>query len=202
MSDSIACFSINTDVDVCVSEFLKRPDTDADVAHVSSDSDGAAAPSTEVAPSVGWTRSGRRHPSGTWTIWESVCGFYITPSPTRYIDLKVHMKQPYRYPPGYGMGWRKMWAKTLSPHHYGETLLSLQRKTFLLRSWTIWRARLGGWAREQDGRLLEVERQVERLVRDVANLTTDRACVLGEPEAARLIQEWTPDVVAQVRAGM
>ena len=72
MSDISGCCSVDTDVDVRVSEFLKRPDTDADVAHVSSDSDGAAAPRTEVAPSVGWTRSERRHPPGTWTIWESV----------------------------------------------------------------------------------------------------------------------------------
>ena len=61
---------------------------------------------------------------------------------------------------------------------------------------------MGGWAREQISRLREIEHQVERLVRDVANLTTDPACVLGDPHAARLIHEWTPDVVAQVRAGM
>ena len=201
MSDSSGCFSVDTDVDACVSEFLKRLGTDVDGVDASSDSDGAAAPSAEVAPSAGLTRPEGRRPPGTWAIWESVW-FYITQSPTRYLDLKVHMKQPYRYPLGYGMGWRKTWTKTLSPHHYGETLLNPQRTTCLLRSWTIWRARLGGWAREQDTRLREIEHQVERLVRDVANLTTDPACVLGDPHAARLIHEWTPDVVAQVRAGM
>ena len=114
MSDSSGCFSVDTDVDVCVEEFLKRPVPDADVAHASSDSDGAAAPSAEVAPSAGWTRPEGRHPPGTWTIWENVW-LYITQNPTKYLDLKVHMKQPYRCPPGYGMGWRKMWTKTLSP---------------------------------------------------------------------------------------
>jgi hypothetical protein len=105
MSDSSGCCSVDTDVDVCLSEFLKRPDTDADVAHARSDSDGAAAPSAEVAPSAGWTRPEGRHPPGTWTIWESVW-FYITQNPTRYIDLKVHINQPCRYPLGYGMGLR------------------------------------------------------------------------------------------------
>ena len=102
----------------------------------------------------------------------------------RGLDIKVHMKQPYRCPLGYGLVWRKMWANTLSPHHYGETLLNPQRTTCHLRSWTIWRARLGGWAREQDGRLRGIEREVERLVRVVANLTTDRACALGDPRAS------------------
>jgi len=72
MSDSSGCFSVNTDVDVCVSEFLKRPDTDVDGVDASSDSDGAAAPSAEVAPSAGLTRPEGRHPPGTWTIWEIV----------------------------------------------------------------------------------------------------------------------------------
>ena len=68
MSDSSGCFPVDTDVDVCVEEFLTRPVLDADVAHTRSDSDGAAAPSAEVAPSAGWTRLEGRRPPGTWTI--------------------------------------------------------------------------------------------------------------------------------------
>jgi hypothetical protein len=91
MSDSSGCFSVDTDVDACVSEFLKRPDADVDGVDASSDSDGAAAPSAEVAPSARVPRCGYRSPheaAVSVPAWLRPClaedvGEHIKPPPQR-----------------------------------------------------------------------------------------------------------------------
>jgi hypothetical protein len=139
---------------------------------------------------------GLRHPPGTWTIWSSAW-FYITKTPG-WIDLKVHMKMPFRNVTQ-GMGISAM-SRTVSPHHYGDSWEDPWRSVLLLRSWSIWRARWLGWAKQKDSRLREVNRQAERLMLNiksehVSHMLPLQVPLLGSDHAHALLQQWTHDIV-------
>ena len=58
------------------------------------------------------------------------------------------MKMPFRNVTQ-GMGTTVM-SRTVSPHHYGDDWEDPWRSVLLLRSWSIWRARWQGWAKQKD----------------------------------------------------
>ena len=125
--------------------------------------------------------------------------WYINQKPPN-LDIKIHMKTPFRTPPGFGMGVMGLWTKTLSPHHYGETILDATRTMLLLRSWSIWRARLAGWVAARECRQRECARQAEKLVEEVAAQSVGGQPLLRHPDADALLVKWTPDVAEAVRA--
>ena len=73
----------------------------------------------------------------------------------------------------------------------------------LLRSWSIWRARLEGWARRKEYRQREVQRQVAVLTTDIRRAHEEHELHLREPllisaEAHSHLSKWVPDVVQSV----
>ena len=88
-----------------------------------------------------------------------------------------------------------MFTKTLSPHHYGDEWVGPRRSLLALRSWAIWRARLGGWSKARPARLREVEKQRRALERDVRSAHGDvELPLLGNADVEKLIKNWVPDV--------
>ena len=138
-----------------------------------------------------------RHAPGTWKVWESAW-FYITKTPG-WTDVNIWVKHSFRGRTT-GMG-RELFSKTLTPYHYDDDMEDPWRTFLLLRSWSIWRARLGGWAKQREGRLRELERQVARFEVDLragqAKLSGD--LLLGSAQSQALLEKWVPDVVAKVR---
>ena len=142
-----------------------------------------------------------RHPPGTWKIWES-SWFYMTQTPGG-TDIKIVLKWHLRGAPT-GMGTR-MLSKTISPHHYGDDLSDPWRSILLLRSWSIWRARLLGWSKQKECRSREVGRQMERFVHDLRKAHSEHGLavmkpLLGCPAAHDLLYQWTADAVRTVLA--
>jgi hypothetical protein len=140
-----------------------------------------------------------RHPPGTWKIWDGTW-FYITKTPG-WIDIKCWVKWQFRSV-GEGMGTSIM-SRTLTPHHYGDDWNNPWRSLLLLRSWTIWRARLHGWARAKDCRLRDVARQMDRFVIDLRTAHQEHneplaVPLLGSTAAHELLLKWAPDAVTRV----
>lgn len=137
-----------------------------------------------------------RHAPGTWKVWESAW-FYITKTPG-WTDVKIWVKHAFRGVTN-GMG-REFFSKTLTPYHYNDEMDDPWRTFLLLRAWSIWRARLGGWAKQREGRLRELERQVSRFEIDLragqAKVPGD--LLLGSVQSQTLLEKWVPDVVAKV----
>jgi hypothetical protein len=101
-----------------------------------------------------------------------------------------------------GMGITVM-SRTLSPYHYGDDWEDPWRAVLLLRSWSIWRARWWGWAKQKDCRLREVNRQAERLASNikrehVGHMAPLQVPLLGSGQAHALVQKWTLDIVQQL----
>ena len=139
----------------------------------------------------------RRHPPGTWKIQESTW-FYMTKTPG-FFDVKVWLKTPFRCMSGEGMGVTHM-SRTLTPHHYGDSWEDPWRTIFLLRAWTIWRARWLGWSRAKECRHREVCRQLDRFVADLKQAHVEhglplRNPLLGNALAHKFLLQWTADAV-------
>ena len=164
--------------------------SDSDVA-----SDASAVSDEDPEQDKDALEKGFRNPAGTWTIWSGTW-FYITKTPG-WTDLKVHMKMPFRNVTQ-GMGTTVM-SRTVSPHHYGDDWEDPWRSVLLLRSWSIWRARWQGWAKQKDCRLREVNRQSERLglkIRSdhLRHMVPLQVPLLGSPQAHALLEKWTLDI--------
>ena len=91
-------------------------------------------------------------------------------------------------------------SRTVSPHHCGDRWEDPWRSVLLLRSWSIWRARWLGWAKQKDCRLRELNRQADRLVLNirsehVSHMVPLHVPLLGPDQAHALLQQWTPDIV-------
>ena len=138
-----------------------------------------------------------RHAPGTWKVWENMW-FYMTKTPG-WVDVKIWVKHSFRNVTT-GMG-TMFCSKTLTPHHYEDEWEDPWKTFLLLRSWAIWRARLGGWAKQRDGRLRELERQVARFEADLraGQAKVEGLVLLGSAPAQALLEKWVPDVVAKVR---
>jgi hypothetical protein len=180
-----------------------EPNSDDDVDLASSesgdDSDLVSDEDSDSKPDSDLKDKRFRHPTGTWNIWNGTW-FYITKTPG-WLDVKARMKEPFRNC-GDGMG-RSSMSKTLTPLHYGDVWEDPWRSLFLLRAWTIWRARWMGWARQKECRLREVNRQVERFVVNIREAHTIHDIplqkpLLGNVAAHGLLVKWTPDVVLQL----
>ena len=105
------------------------------------------------------------------------------------------MKMPFRNV-SQGMG-------TLSPYHYGDEWGDPWRSVLLLRSWSSWRARWLGWAKQKGCRLREVNRQAERLVLNIrserlSHMVPLQAPLLGSEQAHALLPTWTLDIAQQL----
>ena len=88
--------------------------------------------------------------------------------------------------------------KALTPTHYGDNWDDPWRTLLLLRSWQIFRARMGGWAEQKECRQREVGKQVRCLVRDLLDTVPPANPLLGSVFAHRLLESWVPDVVVSV----
>ena len=120
---------------------------------------------------------GRRHPPGTWKVWESKW-FYATQT-AGWIDVKMWMKNHLRNE-FEGMG-REFMSKTLRPHHFADPLPAPQRTILLLRAWAVWRARWRGWARAESSRLREVECMEADLEKDIRLYSAAEGVALAQP---------------------
>ena len=89
----------------------------------------------EVAALAGEGRI-KRHPAGTWTVWEC-CWFYITKTPG-YSDIKIWVRAPLRNAE-VGMGTRFL-SRTLTPLHYRDDSTYPWKSLLLLRAWGQCRA--------------------------------------------------------------
>ena len=191
--------SVDTDIDSGVDVAPEDDVADApeDAEPMSDDPTDGGDPAPVDVPDDGGPVRMSRHPPGTWKVWEGTW-FYATQTPG-WLDVKMHMKHPLRQP-GTGMGSEWM-SRSLTAYHYGELQTNPVRTLLLLRSWAIYRARLRGWAREREGRVREVSRQLEALVLDVR--ATDgraeiKAPIFGEKAAHSHFHHWTPDLVLRI----
>jgi len=67
----------------------------------------------------------------------------------------------------------------------------------ILRAWSIWRAKQGGWAAARESRARELAAQVVRFEADLrAAQGAEAPPLLGSARAHREISEWVPEVVA------
>ena len=119
-----------------------------------------------------------------------------------WLDVKCWLKTPFRCVTGDGMGVSSM-SRTLSVHHYGDDWDDPWRSLLLLRAWSIWRARLEGWARAKPCREREVARQLARFVDDIKQAHEQHGLplsqpLLGDAAAHRLLVKWTADAVQQL----
>ena len=191
--------SVDTDVDTEVEtgpKLLggKHGDEAACVSDVASDGSDRA---PEFDADDGGAVELRRHPAGTFKLWESLW-FYITQTPG-WLDVKIHIKSPLRQV-STGMGTTSM-SKTLTAYHFGEIQDNPVRTMLLLRGWGIWRARLHGWAAQREGRIRDVAQQLGALEADVR-----RADGRDEPKKPlceherfhRALENWVPDLVLRV----
>ena len=135
----------------------------------------------------------RRHPPGTFKVWESTW-FYMTQHP-EHQDIKVWVKRCLREGE-FGMA-RPNFSRTLTPAKYGphETPQDCPRTKFLLRCWCVWRARRDGWAAATEDRRDDVAAQVDALRAAYADLRPlAPGPILGDPAAEKLALAWAPDV--------
>jgi len=151
-----------------------------------------------VAPRAPPVWRGPRAAAGTWTLYETL--WFRTTHTMGEIDLKVHMKEPFRNVTE--MGHRDM-TKTLRPHKYDEPLDNPARTKLLLRAWELWRPRQRGWAQARDSRMRHLEAETARLEADIRAL--DGRAHLSEPllecaDAHALFLEWVPQLVARLLA--
>lgn len=149
----------------------------------------------EVAALAGEGRI-KRHPAGTWTVWEC-CWFYITKTPG-YSDIKIWVRAPLRNAE-VGMGTRFL-SRTLTPRHYGDDWTDPWKSLLLLRAWGLWRAGQDGWAGRKDCRVTELARQRGRLKADLkaAHPVPAQRPLLQSLAAESLLRKWVPDIVAEM----
>ena len=218
LSDSSECVSVDTDLDEQQGDFVKLapdaklPDSEgsevetseaeeaADAAAQSAEDDVAQSGEDDAVAAQSAGRLGGipgRAVAGTWIVWENPW-FYINYKPGM-LDIKIHMKAPYRTPPGYGMWMSKMWSKTLTPHHFNETVLDPTSTMLLLRSWSVWRSRWAGWVAARECRQRESAQQEEKLIEEVAAQSAGAAHLLRHADAERWLLMWTPSVARAVR---
>jgi hypothetical protein len=140
-----------------------------------------------------------RHASGTWKVWEDLW-FYMTATPG-FTDIKMHLKTPFRTPEQMG---RFQMSKALSPHHYGETVANLVKTRLLLRAWTIYRARMNGWAAARPGRGRHVASMMASLrdeIRSADSRKRPSMPLLEHPAAHKWLEKWVPDLVLEFLQG-
>jgi hypothetical protein len=140
-----------------------------------------------------------RHASGTWKVWEDLW-FYMTATPG-FTDIKMHLKTPFRTPEQMG---RFQMSKALSPHHYGETVANPVKTRLLLRAWTIYRARMNGWAAARPGRGRHVASMMASLrdeIRSADSRKRPSMPLLEHPAAHKWLEKWVPDLVLEFLQG-
>jgi len=137
-----------------------------------------------------------RHAPGTWKIAEYLW-FYVTRTPS-FTDIKCHMKSGLRNVTT-GMGIYNM-SKTLTPWHYADDWSRPWRTLLLLRAWSIWRAKLHGWANAKPCRQREVARQEQCLEADVrsSHVGEPTEPLLGNSQAHILFVKWAPSIARSV----
>ena len=69
----------------------------------------------------------------------------------------------------------------------------------LLRAWTVWRARQGGWAESRIYRRRYVDEHEVRLERDIAAMDAP-SHLLGHPAANTAMRDVLPAMVVRLRA--
>ena len=89
-------------------------------------------------------------------------------------------------------------SKTVQPRDYGETRDDPVRSLMLLRAWTVWRARQGGWAEAKTCRKRYIDEHEVRLERDIAALDAP-GHLLGHPAANTVLKEVLPTLVVRLR---
>ena len=113
--------------------------------------------------------------------------------------LQVRVRTCQRKPVNAGgMGPTPM-SKTVQPRDYGETRDHPVRSLMLLRAWTVWRARQGGWADAKPCRKRYIDEHEARLQRDIAALDAP-GHLLGDPAANTVLKEVLPAMVGRLRA--
>jgi hypothetical protein len=198
-SDS-SCPSVDTDApgvdEVLPSAAARVPEPGAKLPGVDSASEDEEDDQADPIDSDLGAWKATRHPPGTWKVWESTW-FYATKTPG-YIDLKCWIKSPLRnvYP---GMGVYDM-SKTLTPYHYGDEWENPWRTLLLLRAWSLWRARVYGWAQQKECRQREVARQAARFAADLRAACGERPTVplLGSAAAHSLLVRWVGTEVSSI----
>ena len=133
-----------------------------------------------------------RHAPGTWKFWENTW-FYMTKT-HGFSDVKILIKQGFRNVTE-GMGRTDM-SKALTPHHFDDDWDDPWKTCLLLRSWSIWRARWQGWAKQKSCRLRELEKQVARFETDLraAQAKVSGVLLLGTTQSEALLKKLVPDV--------
>ena len=128
-------------------------------------------------------------------LWEDPY-FAVWSHPARDF-VKAIMRDAWRSPAPVGMGTSNT-TRQVTPRHYEESSGDPIRSLLLLRAWSLWRARQGGWANAQRGRSRHFREQEELLERDVKALGS-RCRLLGNRKANNLLQGWVPEIVARLR---
>jgi hypothetical protein len=115
-----------------------------------------------------------------------------------FTDIKMHIKTPFKTLEQ--MGCFQM-SKALSPHHYGETPANPVKTRLLLDAWSIYRAKLNGWAEARDYRVRHVVKMMARLKAGIRAADTReplRIPLLENQPAHNKLQTWVPDMVQEL----
>ena len=124
---------------------------------------GTASVATKATP---LPLGGQKARSGLKPLWFDDF-FWIADSPGDVLHIRV--RERWRCPArGGGLQSHIPLSKHITPRHYGETRDDPTVCLFLLRAWSIWRARQGGWANAFAWRSNHFAEQESQLERDVA----------------------------------
>lgn len=90
----------------------------------------------------------------------------------------------------------------MTPAHYGEPWEAPVRTLLLLRSWAHWRVQQGGWSSAKECRRREFAREAGRLEADFRECLAGASAaspLFGNKPAEKLLQQWVPEILAQLR---
>ena len=162
------------------------------LAAASSSDPAASAPAAASSSAAG---VGVRHASGTWKIAEYPW-FYITKHPD-YTDVKILARGPLRQASS-GLGSAGL-SKALTPSHYGDTSADPWRTVILLRAWSFWRVREGGWVSLREARVRMYAAELSSLEADIRARLPDgfEAPLFGSDRAHQLFKKWVPELFAR-----
>ena len=139
---------------------------------------------------------GLRHARDTWTVFRNM--WWRVASHPAYGDVRITLV-PGMLNSGIGTGAQKQ----MTPRQFGEATPNVPCTVFLLRCWSVWRARQGAWL--DDGRYPYRRRELALQVQQLrAELVQFQAALApgspfcGSMVAERLARGWAPEIVAAV----
>ena len=123
--------------------------------------------------------------------------FTIADNPGEFVHVKV--RDPHRQT----VGGTAPLSKQVHPRDFGEPRSDPVRSLLVLRGWSLWRARVDGWANGRACRRRHFDEQQACLERDVQRLQCNLQApcgLLGNVAANAAFMQVVPEVVARIQA--